>query len=73
MSVARLAAHVTATRLRRQDLYFIMVTAPRTLQANFNLRDDKSGGRVSKNKLNIAASPGCFTTNLCVLADGAAS
>lgn len=55
MSVARLAAHVTATRLRRQDLYFIMVTAPRTLQANFNLRDDKSGGRVSKNKLNISS------------------
>lgn len=38
VSVAGLAAHVTATRLRRQDLYFVMVTTSRAVQANFDLR-----------------------------------
>lgn len=41
VSVAGFAAHVAAARLRRQDLYFVMVTTSRAIQANFDLREVK--------------------------------
>lgn len=40
VSVAGLAAHVAATRLRRQDLYFVVVATSGAVQANFDLREE---------------------------------
>ena len=41
MSVAGFAAHVAATSLSCQDLYFIMVTTLRAVQTNFDLRGEE--------------------------------
>lgn len=43
VSVAGFAAHVTAARLRCQDLDFIVVATLKAIQANFDLKGDEPG------------------------------
>lgn len=48
MSVAGFAAHVATTRLRRQDLDFVVVPTSRAVQANFDLEKTEYPHAVNK-------------------------